>query len=205
MRALTFVLLVAVLAGSCSPRTGIPDDGSQFFTYSFEAGDMEGWAVDATDTFVGADEIDWSVTPSTTRATTGSTSLYFIVDNLTDAAKVWVERPFDVAPNTAHTVTVEFDLASQDWGDFNLWTVIAGVTNEDPETTSQLEDSFDGDTKAWDEDTGFRWLPISRTVTLTSGSDGKLWVVAGVWGTWETERDYYLDNLRVRIEPVTPL
>ena len=35
---------------------------------------------------------------STARATSGNTSLHFSVDNMTDAAKVWIERAFVLEP-----------------------------------------------------------------------------------------------------------
>lgn len=32
-----------------------------------------------------------------------------------------------------------------------------------------------------------------------SGNDGTLYIDIGIWGTWETGRVYYIDNVRITI------
>jgi hypothetical protein len=127
---------------------------------------------------------------------TGSAKLK--VNNLTDAAKIWMEQPLDLDPNSSYEVEIEFDFGTADAGDFNHWTIIAGVLGSDPEVADDLTDIYRGDTAA-NADTvpGHIWLEKSYTQTLTTGADGKAWLTLGVWGTWETERTYYIDAVKV--------
>ncbi len=191
--------LAALTLSGCSGGGGIglPDGTQQF---SFES-DLQGWSTDATDV---RDEgnppavATWSITRSPERARDGSASLKLTANNLTDAIKIWVERPFSVQPNTRYQVTIQFAFASADWGDFGLWRIIAGATPASPEDRDDL--TFQGETgNGADADQGYQWLEKSYTVTATSGADGKLYVALGVWGTFEVEKTYYLDNVRITL------
>jgi len=113
-------------------------------------------------------------------------------------------------------VTVEYDFASADFGSFNLFRVITGVLPRPPlagglpepplaqgdgKGASTLDPSvFQGDTgNGQDADVGYRWMSKKYEFTARSGLDGTLHVLVGVWGTWESPRTYYLDNLRVTL------
>ena len=86
------------------------------------------------------------------------------------------------------------DFASADWGDVNLFTIITGVVQEPPETRDDLV--YQGSTgNESDTDVGYVWLKKGYDFLVRSGANGKLYVTIGIWGTWETTRIYYFDNV----------
>lgn len=166
---------------------------------SFEV-DMEGWVADGTDLEHGNGTLEWSIARSQENAKDGSTSLRFHLNNLNDAGKIWIERAFDVKPNHTYQVAVEYAFASADFGDFNLWRIITGVLQESPETRDDLTPTYQDETgNGMSSASGHVWLDKRYEFTAQSGSDGTLWVVIGVWGTWETARTYYLDGVLVTL------
>ena len=167
------------------------EESEQSFAFSFEK-DMEGWEVNGTD--LDDPQVEWAIERSEDIASEGKTSVRLYLNNMNGAGKIWIERSFEVEPNRTYEVSIAYDLASADWGDVNLWTIITGVVPE----SSRIELASQGDTgnNASPED-GFVWLNKSYTFTAESGPEGRLLVVIGVWGTWETARTYYLDNVEV--------
>ncbi|MBW3535318.1 MAG: hypothetical protein KY453_08910 [Gemmatimonadetes bacterium] len=162
-------------------------------SYSFESG-LDGWLPDGTD--LDDPLVDWEVDVTGEHASDGSNAVRLRLDNLNGQGRIWIERRFDVAPDTAYTVEIAFDFGTSDFGDVNLWRVLAGATATDPEVAGELSPRDD---TGGAEDEGVTWLERSYTTTLMSSEDGDLWVHVGVWGTWETERAYYIDDLRVTL------
>jgi len=201
MRKLRLLLIGAVLclvlAGCWGSDAIRPPTNAQFF--SFES-DLQGWTTKGIDLVVGGSTVAWSIQRSTDRATEGATSLKFFLDNMTDAGKIWIERPFAVNPNQRYRVNVQYSLATADFGDVNLWSIITGVRNQPAQNRGDLTYHRDTGNGA-DSDIGFRWLQKSYNFDQTSSADGKLYVDIGVWGTWETPRTYYIDNVRVTLTP----
>jgi hypothetical protein len=166
---------------------------SGVYTYSFEK-DMEGWMANGTD--LDNPPVQWSIERSQDMASYGNYSLKLYLDNMNDAGKIWSERTFEVPPDESYHIHIEYDLASSDWGDMNLWTIITGVIP----ATSKVEPVFQGNTgNNASEESGFIWLHKAYDFNVNPGSEGKLLVMFGVWGTWETARTYYLDNIDIRI------
>lgn len=164
-------------------------------TFSFESG-LEGWAPTATD--IKNPPVYWSIEQSQDRATEGSSSLKFALDNLNDAGKIWIERAFSVRPNQQYHLRVQFSFATADWGDVNHWTITAGVRTQPAQTRSDL--TYQGSTANGEGgDTGYKWLEKSYDLDVISAADGTLYVDIGVAGTWETFRAYYVDHVRVTI------
>ncbi len=161
--------------------------------YSFESG-LQDWmpaGVDLTDPVV-----DWDVSRTDSVASDGGHSVRLHLENLNDQGKVFIERSFDVAPDTAYDVHVTFDFGTADQGDVNLWTILAGATAAEPDSAGALvprDDTGGGD------GTGVTWIPKDYTTRVTSSEDGKLWVHIGVWGTYEVARTYYVDNVKVEL------
>ena len=181
------VLVLAVLV-SCG-ESGIPSSGT--LTFSFEQ-DMEGWTVNGTD--LDNPPVEWSIERCEDIASDGKSAVRLYLNNMNDAGKIWIERPFDGEPNCTYQVHVEYDFASADWGDMNLWTIITGVVPE----SAKMELVFQGDTgNNTEPKDGFVWLRKSYDFNVKSGPDGKLYAIIGVWGTWETARTYYLDNINI--------
>jgi hypothetical protein len=48
-------------------------------------------------------------------------------------------------------------------------------------------------------DAGYEWLEKSYDFHVVSGPEGTLYLDIGIWGTWETARTYYVDNIRITI------
>jgi len=186
---LTIIVLLVLTGCSSASRTLPPD--SQYHVFSFER-DMEGWIATGTD--LDDPPVGWSIERSQDIASDGKASVRLYLNNMNDAGKIWIEQAFDVRPDCLYDVHVAYDLASADWSDVNLWTIITGVVPE----SSKAELIYQGDTgnNAKPED-GFVWLLKSFSFTVNSGPEGKLNVMIGIWGTWETARTYYLDDLSI--------
>ncbi len=190
---------VASVAGCSGPN---PYDGADpTYTYSFEDG-LAGWTAKAYDIEVSGTEVDWAIDTSTERATTGTHAVKYNVNNLTDAAKIFLEREFALEPGT-YSLILDFDFASADFGDMNLWQFIAGVRTTAADSADDL--IFYGDTgNGHTADDGFIWLDktfnssLIDDLTFTVAAGEKAYVQLGVWGTWESERAYFLDNLTVK-------
>lgn len=166
---------------------------------------MDGWEVAAADTLVGGVGIAWWVRPSTARATDGSRSLEIHADNRTDAAKVWIIRKFSANPDRSYRVDVGYSFASADWGEANLWRLLAGVFVRPPSTGSEVLGGAQTELTTGNgaaADVGYVWMEKSFAFTARSSADGGLHVLIGVWGTWETPRTYYLDRVRVTLTPL---
>lgn len=197
---LTAVLCSILLAGCGGTTVNRPPGSSG--TFSFE-NDLQGWTPRATDVFEAGNPpavATWSIQPSQERASDGGSSLRLTVSNLTDAAKVWIERDFTVTPNRRYRVKVQYALASADFGDINLWRIITGVAPSSPQTRDDLTYQ-DTTGNGSDAPGGYTWLEKSYDLDATSGADGRLYVTIGVWGTSEHPRTYYLDNVRITISP----
>jgi hypothetical protein len=161
--------------------------------FSFET-DMEGWEARGID--LDSPSVDWSINRSDTMAFDGNISVEFYLENFNDAGKIWIEREFEVKTRRTYEVKIEYAFASSDFGSFNLWRIITGVVEKSPETRDDL--IFQDDTgNGYDNDVGYVWLNKSYSFTIKSTSNGKLYVILGIWGTWETPRTYYLDNVHI--------
>lgn len=199
MRRKWMLAAALVACGACSVSIGPGEE--VWHVFSFEQG-LEGWTPARTDIEVGNDTIPWSIQWSHDRATDGGASLELYMHNLTDAGKIWVERAVRADPDRTYRVHVEFDLATADYGDLNHFTIIAGAVTRPPRARQELEPAFQGKTgNGSPSDVGYKWLRKSYDFTVRSGPDGKFYVVVGVWGTWEAARTYYIDALKVAVEP----
>jgi hypothetical protein len=170
---------------------------------SFESG-LEGWTVNATDLIVGGAEIPWWIRPSTGQAFEGSGALELYMANYTDAAKIWIVRSIDVPPSSPYRVTISYVFATKDWGDVNNFVVISGAANFEPHTIAGDQSPplvREPTSNGASTDVGYRWVQKKVDVNVVSGADGRLYVVVGVWGTWETERTYYIDAVHVQVYP----
>lgn len=163
--------------------------------FSFENG-LEGWLPKATDT--DHPTVTWSIEPSTELAIDGTHSAKFALANLNDAGKIWLERALNVRPSQSYHVKVQFSFGTADFGDANHWRIIAGVRTSPAITRTDL--TYQGLTANGESsDTGYKWLEKSYDFNLVSGPDGRLYIDLGVWGTWETYRAYYIDNVRITV------
>ena len=162
-------------------------------TYSFESG-LEGWfgnGVDLTDPIV-----TWSVEQSSEQASSGANSVRLYIDNSNGMAKVWIERTVNVAPSHSYDVDISFDFGTADFGQTNLWRIVSGAHTRSPGTAAALT-VRDASGNGSASDVGVQWLPKSYRVRASSDAGGRMQIVIGVWGTWETPRTYYIDNVQL--------
>ena len=173
--------------------------------FSFEA-DLEGWSAAGTDltwgNCTGSGEgncsVAWSIERTKELAYRGEASVRMFLDNLQDQGKIWIEHAFNATPGRTYVVHVAFAFASSDFGSANHWILIAGALPAHPTTAADLAPVFRGDTgNGLDTPGGYVWLEKAYDSRVRADADGRLWVVVGVWGTWETARTYYVDGVRV--------
>lgn len=193
------VLAIAVGVGAYFTFRGPSRNGRQFsenYRFSFENG-FQNWQSNGTD--LKDPPVEWSIDLSDNLTSHGQTAVKFYLSNLNDAGKIWLERPFVVEPNSNYLVDISYDFASADYGDINLWTIITGVHGKPPRTADDLK--FQGDTgNGADSNVGFKWMNKHYRLTIESGWKGEIYVTLGVWGTWETSRIYFIDNVKINIE-----
>lgn len=193
-RRLPVAIAVGALATACDASTSEPFE-RRTFGFTFE-GDLGDWAADGTD--LDDPPVTWSIERSDELAERGEWSVKLFLDNENDAGKIWLERAFALTPGVAYDVEVAFDLASADFGIVNHWRIIAGVSASDPETVDDL--SFQDETgNGAEDDVGFVWLPKRYAFqnVVADPDTGVLWVSIGVWGTFETPRTYFIDDVEL--------
>lgn len=185
----TFALAGALVG--CDDSTG--PGNRDFFTFSFED-DLDGWQAKGID--LDEPTVTWSIAQSDDTSTVGDGSAKYVLDNMNDAGKIFLQRTFELDPDTDYDVRIEFDFATADWGDTNHWRIIAGAHAAAPADADDLE--FQGETaNGEDEDSEHVWLEKSYDLEVTSNDDGDIVIAIGVWGTFEVERSYYIDDLRI--------
>ncbi|MGH7566071.1 MAG: hypothetical protein ACREK2_04495 [Gemmatimonadota bacterium] len=190
-------VLACTLAAACADDTGTGPHGVVRFETSFEAG-LDVFVADGTD--LDDPPVDWSIARSEEEADDGVWSVRLDLDNLNDAGKIWIERPFGLEVGRTYDVELSYAFGTSDFGDINTWTIIAGVAPESPESVEDL--TFQGSTTTGeDEDVGVVWLEKNHAFSASVGASGELWVSLGVWGTSEFPRTYYLDDVEIVFTP----
>ena len=162
-------------------------------TFSFET-DLSDWAPRGSD--LTDPPVVWEVARSSDQASDGEHAIRLRLDNLNSQGKIWIERRYEVEENQVYSVKVSFDFGSADWGDVNLWRILAGGGTDSPAVTGSLsvrEDSGNGESS----DNGYQWVPKSYEIEVRSGTDRELFVYVGIWGASAFLRTYYIDKIQV--------
>jgi hypothetical protein len=200
VRHYTLGLGLSLVAAACADSPTA--NGPPAVVSSFEGG-MDGWRARAMDTLDGSPGdgalAHWSVSRSEARATDGHYAIRIEIENNTDAAKVWLERELRVEPNRDYALEIEYDFATADFGDLNLFRIIAGGLTHSPVERAELEPLFRDETGHGFEDDQYRWLTKHYEQTVRSSPDGKLFVLVGVWATYEVTRVYFVDRVTVAV------
>jgi len=192
-RVFPLLLTPVFFAGVCDPGeiSIVPVLEDRF---SFEAG-LAGWSVVASD--LGSPPGVWSVEASSEQAVTGSESLKLSLDNTGGGAKLFVKRPFDLQPSTDYQIEVNFQLASADAGDLNLWNVVSGATTAEPldgAALVALGTTANGQATV----AGVVWSPRNGTLAVRTGPDsGRVWIALGISATSAFSRSYWIDDVSV--------
>lgn len=186
---ITCILFATILPGCID--TG-PDD-TKSFTYSFEK-TLHGWESSGTD--LGNPTINWSINRSNEIAYDGNYSVQFLLDNMNDAGKIWIEKEFNLTRNKQYNITISYKFATADYGDVNLFRIIAGISKNSPEDKEDL--TFQEDTGyPGEREDGFVWLNKTYNFTADMATQESVFVFLGVWGTWETLRIYFIDDIKI--------
>jgi hypothetical protein len=170
-------------------------------TFSFERG-MDGWTAAAADTGdLGGAHARWVIERTTELAYDGQHALKFHMANNTDAAKIWIARPFSVTSGRSYDVDVSYAFGTRDWGDANLFVLLTGAFRVPPADGPSLlaGTTRDHTGNGAGSDVGFRWLRKHVEVSVPQNGSAVIYVVVGIWGTWEGSRTYYLDDLTVQL------
>jgi hypothetical protein len=179
----TLALIVALALLGSSPAAAA--GGAYFF--GFERG-LRGWERDHQIDCEQDPEpctFNWRIVRSTEQAKGGTTSLKATLDGTNDDGTIWLERQFDIRGRT--TVEVSFWLWSETEADINTWPVVAYIGRQNPEHETDFTIVGQTDRKA-----GWSRYTLTRTV-----SGRNVWVAFGFGATWESERTYFLDSVRV--------
>jgi len=193
-RKLLIIFITWIFIFSGLTTCSVADTNDNY--YSFES-DMDGWDIDSTDTELGDGEIDWHINRSTERATDGDYSLEFFLANWNGAGKIWIEKEFELNPNTQYEIVISYNFATSDYGIWNLFQIIAGVSTKNPETMDDL--SFQDDTGHHQGEEDYIWLNKSYKIYFKTNDDGLAYVAIGVWGTWDYPRTYFIDEVKINI------
>jgi len=193
---LSIMLIITIWLTGCINNG--PEQNNGYF-YSFEK-DMQGWVADGTD--LSGPSINWIIEQSEDFASDGNKSVKFFLNNLNDAGKIWMEKELTLDANSQYEIKVSYHFATSDYGDFNLFKIITGVTKGNPEDINDL--TFQQDTgHHQDEDIGYVWLNKTYNFTIQTDTTGVIYISIGVWGSWETARTYYVDAVDINITKLT--
>lgn len=147
---------------------------------------------------LGDPPADWSIDCSSDIASDGNSAIrLYLNNNDSNAGKIWISKTFDIEPHFAYRAHIEYDFASADWDNTNLWNIITAVLAGEPE---EIEPVCQGDTgnNAGPAD-GFVWSHKSYDFTVSTSFADSLCVLIGICGIPQTARTYYLDNVSVSL------
>jgi len=134
-------------------------------------------------------------------AADGLTSVKFDLTNNNDQGTIWIEKAFPVESNRLYEINVSYSFGSAD-GPVGSFNIIAGVLNHRPATIAHdLIPTFRESTDKGKHKPGYRWLDKHYEFAISSGQATSLWVLIGIWGTFEIRNIYYVDSVRVEITP----
>ena len=196
------ILIVAILASAsilCGCLEEEKENGSKnWFFYSFEKG-MDEWKTDGTD--LDEPQIDWGIERTTNLSYSGDYAITLYLDNMNDAGKIWLEKSFNLSENSQYEVNISYNFATRDYGDVNLFKILTGTTTQNPESYNDLTVQ---ETTGHDQgsEQGYIWLNKTYKSTIQTDESGRIFIHIGVWGTWETYRQYFIDNVNISFNEV---
>lgn len=77
--------------------------------------------------------------------------------------------------------------------------VITGVLAKSPETRVDLGPAFKDSTRKPDSESGYGWFSKKYEFAVPSDEQGVLYIVIGIWGTWEVRKTYYVDDVHIAL------
>jgi len=203
-RQLLFLLLLLLATGCGSGTTAHPPDDDPpdpvplpgDLEDGFEAG-LGLWTKDAHVPMSPGDPtvpVAWSIEASEEQAFEGRTSARFVLDGSGDDGTIWLERALAVDPATDYTVRISAAYWSEDesFNTTGMVALYAGAASPEVEFDFLIPEQLN---------LVAGWKTYSASFPVTSASDGSLWVGVGLTVVWETWITYYLDDVRITIDP----
>lgn len=134
------------------------------------------------------------VETSTERASVGERSVRMFIDGRQDDGTIWIARAFQGAQLQNYRVRLRFDF----WSPSESFNVIAAVAAYAGPREPATESDFNLEKQA---NLAEGWREYEYIFDVRSGASGLIWVATGISVRWETEMTYFLDNVRIEIEP----
>jgi hypothetical protein len=157
--------------------------------------DFGGWEGDADvppDPNNSGSTVDWGVSRVTSPVKSGQYSVELYIDGRQDDGTVWIEKKLSAKKDSQIQVEVFFEFYSES----ESFNVIAGVVGFVGTSNPEVEANF---TSLGQANEVVGWKRYTHTATLESGSSGEVWVAVGITVLWETEMNYYLDDVKIVI------
>lgn len=165
-------------------------------TTSFET-DSDEWSMIPARELFEPTNCDAFAERSDELSNSGLWSFKLWLDNSCDTGSIGIKKRFFVTPNTCFLLRVEFQFATSDFGDVNLWRVGAGVSDTDFSNLNKRLTKRGTTGNGSDSAIGFVWLEKAHEFSLQTGSTGDAFVAIGVAGSSEFTRSYYVDDVRI--------
>lgn len=187
-----------LMAGDC-PFVLFPEpDDPVTYRDGFEDG-LDDWTKGADvpdDPNNPGQKVAWAITRSTTQASEGEASAKFTLDGRQDDGTIWLRRSFAASPLQDYTAIVDFRL----WSESESFNLIARPAVYVGNAAPTMEEQFDL-SQAANLEPGWRRY-IYEDLEVSTGLDGRVHVAVGLSVFFETEITYYIDDVRIEIEPV---
>lgn len=185
--AALLLLLVTGCGGSQLPS--LPD---VILYEGFETG-LNGWQRDyelPLDPNRPGEVVEWSIETRAGPAAEGLFSARFFVDGRQDDGTIWLVKALDAEPGTTYDV----DLQLQLWSEQESFNTVAAVAAYGGPQAPATESEFDVSQPA---NLAAGWVPYDYLFRTASDDAGRLWVAFGITVLWETELEYFIDDVRI--------
>jgi hypothetical protein len=185
--AALLLLLVTGCGGS-----QLPNPPDVILHEGFETG-LDGWQRDYElpwDPNRPGEVVEWSIETSAGPAAEGLFSVRFFVDGRQDDGTIWLVKALDMQPGTTYDVDLQLQLWSESES-FNTVAAVAAYAGPQPPAT---ESDFDVSQPA---NLAAGWVDYGYLFRATSDGAGRLWVAFGITVLWETELEYFIDDVRI--------
>jgi len=191
----TVTVLVAVIVVSAGLYYLNRSEPTAFFD-GFEDG-FNMWSLDRDlpmDPNNPGNEVAWRIAVSKEHPRTGQSSALFYIDGSQDDGTIWLEKGFDLRPNSYYEGQITFKFYSGSES-FNTIAVVVGYVGiTDPEAEEHLAvlgpaNKVEG------------WLEYSYKANFRTDVKGRAWVAFGISVRWETEMIYFVDDINIKFQP----
>lgn len=156
--------------------------------------------------------VSWSISSSRDEAHGGDYSVNFTLDGSQDDGTIWLVRPLQVTSGQTYRANV----SAWAWSASESFNTLAHLVLYLGPERPVLEEDFPppGENTTGDPDAergGLRedlnkqegWREYRFAWQVPPDNNGTLWAAVGISAVWETEMTYYVDDLRIHLDPAT--